>query len=154
MLSNFIQDIIDREQQNPDLQSTIDVQAILRAAENVESDFLNTQTTQTISDDVVQALRSSDVADTNIRELCDKLIEYRHVEHVYQIHKGKHVRWLRNGKLTNGGIVVDVKFLDTGTHILCKNRERFVQYKFDDCTTFQRLSSDEILILQLKLESN
>ena len=144
MLSNFIQDIIDREQQNPDLQSTIDVQAILRAAENVESDFLNTQTTQSISDDVVQALRSSDVADTNIHELCDKLIEYRHVEHVYQIHKGKHVRW----------IVVDVKFLDTGTHILCKNRERFVQYKFDDCTTFQRLSSDEILILQLKLESN
>ena len=72
------------------------------------------------------------------------------MEKVYHVHKGKHIRWLRNDKLTNGGIVVDVKFLENGTQILCKNRQRFIQYKFDDCITFQKLTMDELLILQLK----
>lgn len=150
MLSNYIQDIIDEEQNNPDLQSNLDIPAILAAAENVSSDFLNTHTFDGISEDNVQVLTTRGIADENIQGLCDKLIEFYHVDQVYQIHKGKHVRWVRNGRLTNGGIVVDIKFLDTGTHILCKSRDRFIQYKFDDCITFQRLSSDEILILQLK----
>ena len=87
---------------------------------------------------------------------CKKLCEYRLTDQIYQIHKGKHVRWIRfrttnveeNDRiLTNGGIVVDVKFLDNGTHILCKNGGRFIQYRFDDCLTFQKLSSDEQMIL-------
>jgi hypothetical protein len=61
------------------------------------------------------------------------------------------VRWLRlasEPKLTNGGIVADIKFMDNGTHVLCKNvLGRFIQYKFDDCMTFQKLSVDEQLIL-------
>jgi len=150
MLSNYIQDIIDEEQNNPDLQSNLDIPAILSAAENVSSDFLNTHTIYGISEDNIQVLTTHGISDENIQGLCEKLIEFYHVDQVYQIHKGKHIRWVRNGRLTNGGIVVDIKFLDTGTHILCKSRNRFIQYKFDDCITFQRLSSDEILILQLK----
>jgi len=150
MLSNYIQDIIDEEQNNPDLQSNLDIPAILSAAENVSSDFLNTHTIDGISEDNIQVLTTHGISDENIQGLCEKLIEFYHVDQVYQIHKGKHIRWVRNGRLTNGGIVVDIKFLDTGTHILCKSRNRFIQYKFDDCITFQRLSSDEILILQLK----
>ena len=29
---------------------------------------------------------------------------------------------------------------------------RFIQYKFDDCTTFQKLTNQELLILQIKDE--
>ena len=52
--------------------------------------------------------------------------------------------------LTTGGIVVDIKFLDTGTHImvLTKNPKcKCMQYNFDDCITFQKLLTDEQLIL-------
>ncbi len=150
MESNFIQDIINKEQNNPELQSSIDISEILRAAENVDTDFLNTHTLKTIAEDNVQVLRSFGFTNDKMKDLCSKLSKYVYVDHVYKIHKGKHIRWLRNGKLTNGGIVVDIKFLDNGTHILCKNRERFIQYKFDNCDTFQRLSCDELLILQLK----
>lgn len=150
--SNFIQDIINKEQNNPELQSTIDISALLHAAENVDTDFLNTQTLQTISEDNVQALHTFGVPQEKMKDICGKLSEYIYIDLVYKIHKGKQIRWLRNGKLTNGGIVVDIKFLDNGTHILCKNRERFIQYKFDDCVTFQRLSADELLILQLKTQ--
>jgi hypothetical protein len=61
------------------------------------------------------------------------------------------VRWIRRSnpeKLVNGGIVVDVKFLGNGTHIVVKNNmHQFIQYKFDECITFQKLSSDELMIL-------
>ena len=85
-----------------------------------------------------------------VYKYCNSLLNYRLIDHVYHIHKGKHIRRMRNNKLTNGGIVVDIKFLDNGTHILCKNKNRFIQYRFDDCSTFQKLTPDELLILQLK----
>jgi hypothetical protein len=150
MLTNHIQDLIDSEKNNPDLESTLDVHSLLAAAENVSSDFLNTHTLSTISQDNLNAIQSTGIIGEQLQNITNKLVEFYHIDYIYQIHKGKHVRWLRNGQLTNGGIVVDIKFLDTGTHILCKCRQRFIQYKFDECITFQRLSTDEMMILQLK----
>ena len=150
MLTNHVQDLIDSEKNNPDLESTLDIPALLAAAENVSSDFLNTHSLSTISQDNLNAIQSTGIIGEQLQNITNKLIEFYHIDYIYQIHKGKHVRWLRNGRLTNGGIVVDIKFLDTGTHILCKCRQRFIQYKFDECITFQRLSTDEMMILQLK----
>lgn len=150
MFNDCLQDLINKEQNNPDLESTLDVAALLAAAENVSADFLNIHTLQSISQDNIHSLELSGIYGDSLIQISNKLLEFYHIDHVYQIHKGKHIRWVRNGRLTNGGIVVDIKFLDTGTHILCKSRERFIQYKFDDCITFQRLSNDEMMILQLK----
>ena len=150
MLTNHVKDLIDSEKNNPDLESTLDVPALLAAAENVSSDFLNTHSLSTISQDNLNAIQSTGIIGEQLQNITNKLVEFYHIDYIYQIHKGKHVRWLRNGRLTNGGIVVDIKFLDTGTHILCKCRQRFIQYKFDECITFQRLSTDEMMILQLK----
>ena len=91
------------------------------------------------------------------QNICLKLVGYRMVDELHELHKGKHVRWVRRGtnKLTNGGIVVDIKFLDTGTHILCKNSmNRFIQYKYDECVTFQKMSSTEMLILMAYEHTN
>jgi hypothetical protein len=90
-----------------------------------------------------------------------KLADYRYIDELYQLQRGKHVRWIRIPRntnvintpenttptLTNGGIVVDIKIQDTGVHVLCKNGKRYIQYKFDDCLTYQKLSTDELLIL-------
>lgn len=83
-----------------------------------------------------------------------KLLEYRYIDEIHELSAGKHVRWIRFPKtdtdkvtLTNGGIIVNIKFTDTGTQVLTKNGARFIQYKFDDCLTFQKLSADEQLIL-------
>ena len=169
-----LRNLIISEKQNPDLQSTIDIPMLLLAAENVDMDDLGNRTLSDISREIVQALQNINLPAEKISEICGKLAEYRLTDQVYQIQKGKHVRWIRAGgcrppatpcsttsldlvggrrgatapcSLTNGGIVVDVKFLDNGTHILCKNGLRFIQYKFDDCLTFQKLSADEQMVL-------
>ena len=142
--------LIENERNNPELQSTIDVKTILESAENVDNNYIGDHSLSTISKEVVEILHQENIETGSLYKYCESLLHYRLIEQIYHIHKGKHIRWIRNKKLTNGGIVVDVKFLDTGTHILCKNQNRFIQYKFDDCITFQKLTTDELLILQIK----
>ena len=117
-------------------------------------EHLEGQTIESIGREVSDSLRAHDIA-----ELQTKLTEYRYVDEIYQLQRGKHVRWIRpnpdtlgfplNKKptLTVGGVVVDIKITDSGVQVLCKNGRRYIQYKFDDCLTYQKLSTDELLIL-------
>ena len=141
--------LIESQRNNPELQCTLNIDEILDSAENVDVEYIGNHSLQTISKEVVDHLKQhSD--ESLMGKYTNSLLNYRLIDEVYHIHKGKHVRWLRNGKLTNGGIVVDVQFTDNGTQILCKTNNKFIRYHFDECTTFQKLTDDELLILQLK----
>ena len=80
-------------------------------------------------------------------EYIQKLDGYKQINHICDLLRGRHIRWLRNSQLTNGAILVDIKFLDSGTHLLCKNPiGKMFQIKYDDCVIFQRMTADEILV--------
>lgn len=88
--------------------------------------------------------------DSNLK----KLREYKYVDEICDLERGKYVRWIRiespQKSLTNGGIITDIKFTESGVNILCKNSlNRFIQYKFEECLTFQKLSTDELIVLSL-----
>jgi hypothetical protein len=146
-----IQKIYDDAVKDPALFAKIDVDAIIDSLESDGStDYLETESLRTIQKSVYDRLREHGIP--NIPKYCTKLADYRYVEEICHLHKGKYVRWVRinSGEktLTNGGIVLDIKFLDNGMHILTKNNQnRFIQYKFDDCLTFQKLSMGEQLVL-------
>lgn len=142
--------LFEEAKNDSELQSTINIEELLEHAENVDNDYIGDHSLKTISEEIVQVLKSENISIENLYKYCNSLLHYRFIDEVYHIHKGKHIRWIRNKKLTNGGIVVDVKFTDLGTQILCKTKNRFIQYKFDECITFQKLSDDELLILQIK----
>jgi hypothetical protein len=85
-----------------------------------------------------------------LEELLKKLIGYRYIDEIYQLEKGRYIRWISNKTqtLTNGGIVLDIKFLDTGTHIMCKNnRGQINQILFDESILFQKCSDQEHVLL-------
>lgn len=137
---------------DPSLLSTLDVDELLSTLETNKNDYLENKTLNGITDDVYNCIRDIHVDNETQEQMCLKLVGYRLVEELHELHKGKHVRWIRHGSsnLTNGGIVVDIKFLDNGTHVLCMNSmKRFIQYKYDDCITFQKLSPTELLILMI-----
>lgn len=146
-----IQKIYDDAMKDPALFAKIDVDKIIDSLESDGStDYLETQSLTTIQKTVYDCLREHGITQT--AQYCAKLADYRCIEEICHLHKGKNVRWIRKNTcektLTNGGIVVDIKFLDNGMHILTKNNQnRFIQYKFDDCLTFQKLSVGEQLVL-------
>lgn len=152
MDSNQIQEIFENARKDPELFSTIDIEQLLESIESDKNDYLEGKTLNEINNDIYEKINTLNTTNEKKQEICNKLIGYRYVDELHELHKGKHVRWIRctigEPKLTTGGIVIDIKFLDNGTHVLCKNNlNRFVQYKFDDCITFQKLSSEEQLIL-------
>ncbi len=137
---------------DPSLLSTLNVDELLSTLETNKNDYLENKTLNGITEDVYNCIRDMHCENETREKMCLKLVGYRLVEELHELHKGKHVRWIRrdSSHLTNGGIVVDIKFLDDGTHILCMNSmKRFIQYKYDDCITFQKLSPTELLILMI-----
>jgi len=142
---------------DPTLLSRLDIDDLLDTLENETNDYLENKTLDGITEEIYEGI--CDICDEKETQekICLKLVGYRMIDELYELHKGKHVRWVRRGtnKLTNGGIVVDIKFLDTGTHILCMNSmNRFIQYKYDECVTFQKMSSTEMLILMAYEHTN
>ena len=129
--------------------ANIDMDELLRATENDKNDYLNDKTLDDILEENIQAIKRLKLPKNETIELSNKLVGYRYVENVFDIHKGKHIRWIRMGRpITNGAIVADVKFLDNGTHIVCTTAMgRVFQIKFNECTVFQKLSVGEQLIL-------
>lgn len=135
---------------DPSLLNTLDINKLLNTLENEKHDYLNNKTLETFINENNHLIQKLDISPTNKINYCNKLIGYRLVDQINELHKGKHIRWYRENtkQLTNGGILMDIKFLDNGIHILCMNTMRkFIQYKFDDCITFQKLTEEEQLIL-------
>jgi hypothetical protein len=143
-------EIFEAAKKNPELFSTLDIENILTSVETDKNDYLENKTTEDITRVVFENIQEMGFSKEKTQQLCNKLIGYRCVEEIHELFKGRHVRWIRRDTevLTTGGIVVDIKFLEEGIQILAKNNlNRFIQYKFDECVTFQKLSTEEQLLL-------
>ena len=135
---------------DPSLLSTLDIDNLLDSLENTKNDYLDNKTMTDITNEMKERIEETNNEEDKVNEICEKLTGYRYVDEIFELHKGKMVRWIRigNNNLTTGGIVMDIKFLENGVHVLCmNNRKRFIQYKFDDCYTFQKMSTEEQLIV-------
>lgn len=145
-----IDEIFEAAQKDPALFSTLDIEALLDSVENEKNDYLENKTMDDITKDVFENLAELALTKEKTKDLCDKLIGYRFIDEINELFRGRHVRWIRrdSDKLTTGGIVVDIKFLKDGIQVLTKNNmNRFIQYRFDECLSFQKLSNEEQLLL-------
>jgi hypothetical protein len=82
-----------------------------------------------------------------------KLKDYRYVDDLSDIQYGRYIRWIKLNDpskiiLSNGGVIIDIKILQNGIHVVCKNfnNQRF-QIKIDECYIFQKLTDQEKIIL-------
>lgn len=151
-----INELFENAMKDPTLFSTMDVEKLLESIENDKNDYLQNKSMKIITQEIYETIQNLQLHQQTKLEYCQKLIGYRLVDDIHELHVGKHVRWIRehvltNGQaqvLTNGGIVTTIKFLDNGTQVLCKsNGLRFIQFKFDECIIFQKMTLEEQLIM-------
>ena len=150
METQNINQLFEEALNDPSLLSTLDIDNLLDSIESTKNDYLDNKTMSDISNEIREKVEETGISQEKKEAIIAKLNGYRVVDEIYELHKGKMVRWIRNDtdKLTNGGIVTDIKFLENGVHVLCMNSQRrFIQYKYDDCYTFQKMSIEEQLIL-------
>ena len=142
--------IFEKVKKDTSLLAQIDVEELLKNVNDDKHDYLDNKTLSDILDENIKAVKCLGLPSVQMKDVCNRLAGYRYVENLYELHKGKHIRWIRNDnkKLTNGAIVMDVKFLDNGSHVLCRNAQhRLFQVKFNESVIFQKLSTGEQLIL-------
>ena len=133
----------------------MDIQYLLSALDNETNESIMDLTTsklKTIKNNILQKLQLNR---EELKMLHTKLKYYRYVDELHDIQYGAYIRWipLKNPEkiyLTNGGLICEIKILDEGVHIICKNNmNRFFQIKLDENLIFQKLTDQERTILSV-----
>ena len=131
----------------------LDVDRLLNALENENNESLldlNKEKISTMKNDILQKLN---IKNDKLKLFHKKLKLYRYVDNVEDINYGSFIRWIslktpNDIKLTNGGIVCDMKTKDESIYIICKNSmNRFFTLILEENIIFQKLTSQEEIIL-------
>jgi hypothetical protein len=92
-------------------------------------------------------------SDENVNNVLKKLKNYKLIDELPELKYGSYIRWINinnqsNIKLTNGGIVCDIKIKDNGLIITCKNnRNQLFELNMANNIIFQKLSNQELILL-------
>ena len=141
-------EIFEQALKDPELLSSLDINNLLESLQDQKNDYLENKTMNEINNYVFEKIDALTINLETKKQYCERLIGYYPINRIYELHKGKHIRWIRNNKLTNGGIIVNIKFTNNGTQVLCMNScKKFIQIKFDECVIFQKLNETEQLII-------
>jgi len=131
----------------------MDVSSLLHALNNDNNEAIVDLDYATIAKHKNDLLQQLNLPREDLMDLQKKLKPYRCVNNMDDLRFGSYVRWisLKNPeliKLTNGGIVCDIKEVKGDIHIKCKNKMNMLfQIKMSEIILFQRLSKQEEVIL-------
>ena len=126
------------------MSNIIDLNFLSKALDNDDNEELlnlDNSKIKCIKNDVLQQLGLSA---QKLKAYHKTLKNYRYVDELPGIKYGAYIRWISlrdpaNIKLTNGGIICDIKVEDC-IHIVCKNRvNRLFQIKMSENLIFQKL---------------
>lgn len=125
---------------------------LAHSIKNHNNDIVSKLTKEEIEDTKFDILDQLQLSKKELHTLMTKLKNYRYVDELSDLRDGCYTRWisLKNTslKLTNGGILCEVKVQDDGVSLVCKNSlGRFFQFDMATSLVFQKLTCQEQIIL-------
>jgi len=136
------------------MADTLDISSLLKALDNDNNENIMELDLDKIQKMKHNILSELDLTDDKYNSMMNSLREYKYIDEIPDLDYGHYIRWISlknpsNIKLTNGGILCDIKVNDQ-VSLLCKNKSnRFFQIKLDECLVFQKLSEQEKIILNV-----
>ena len=131
----------------------MDIESLLHALDNDNNEGIIDLNMATIAKNKNDILQKLQLPRNDLVALQKKLKLYRYIDDLKDIRFGSYIRWIplknpENIKLTNGGIICDIKEVNDDIHIKCKNRMNMIfQTKLSEGIIFQKLSDQEQIIL-------
>jgi len=129
-----------------------EIEYLQKALNNENNESLVNLTFNIIKSQKKEIINKLNLSDKISNELLKKLDNYRYVEEIQEIQYGNYIRWINinnpeNLKLTNGGILCEIKIEDN-IYLVIKNfRNRHFQINMEENLLFQKLSNQELVIL-------
>jgi hypothetical protein len=131
----------------------LDIENLLTALDNEKNDSIMNLTTPKIQETIFNILKELHLDKDILIAYFKKLKGYKYVDEIQDLKYGGFIRWIpltdpSNLPLNQCGIICDIKILDDGVYIVCKNfMHRHYRFKMDECLIFQKLSAQELVIL-------
>jgi len=131
----------------------MDVDKLTNALNNDDNDKIMNLTTKKIIELNLNILKELHLDRNTTLDYLKKLKGYRYIDEINDLRYGGYIRWIPISDpsylpLNKCGIVCDIHITDNGIYIVCKNfMHRHFKFKMDECLIFQKLSSQELIIL-------
>lgn len=131
----------------------IDPDQLEKAFNNEENTQLLDLTNKKIENVKIKMLNKLNLNKNQFKEFTKKLENYRYIDELPELKYGSFIRWisLKNPeiiKLSNGGLVMEIKIELSGIIIVCKNNlNRFFQINMNENLIFQKLNNQESVLL-------
>jgi hypothetical protein len=131
----------------------MDINILLKALDNEKNENIVNLSTKEIKQTKIDILKELDLDKEVFTDFMKKLKMYRYIDEVNDLKYGAFIRWIPlknpdNIYLTRGGIICDIKAVDKGIQIICKNHlHKHFQISFDECMIFHKLSAQEQVLL-------
>ena len=131
----------------------MDVNKLMTALDNDTNETIMNLTSQKILEMKLNILKELHLDKDITLNYLKKLNGYRYVDELNELKYGGFIRWIPITEpgylpLHHCGMISDIKITDNGVLITCKNfMHRHYTFKMDECLIFQKLTSQEQVIL-------
>jgi nanoRNase/pAp phosphatase (c-di-AMP/oligoRNAs hydrolase) len=126
---------------------------LIKALDNENNEALFQYTTKQLRAMNANILKEIDLPHALQKEYMQKLKEYRYIDDMKDLHYGAFLRWipltdLDNLVLQTGATLCEIQVKDKRISLICKNfAHRYFRFNMDECLVFQKLSSQEQVLL-------
>lgn len=154
--NTFLEDLYEKTcGGNKDELTKIEVNELLKVLDEEQKHHLDNKNWNIINKQMLFILKQTFPNDKlKQKELYNKLKqEYRYVDEIHELDKGKFVRWIRenDGFMVNGAFVCNITTGFNGIIVSCINtNNKIMSYNFNKNISFQKLTVSEKIILEVK----
>jgi hypothetical protein len=137
---------------NKNKNNNIIIPLLEKSLNNNNNKNISTLTFDTINKEKELIINELNLSKKNTNELLKKLKDYQYIDEYPQLIEGRYIRWINiknpdDIKLTNGGILCEIKINDSISLIMKNKNNVFFQIKLDESLVFQILTNQEKIIL-------
>lgn len=131
----------------------MDVNKLMEALDNQNNESLISLTTKKINEMNYKILKQLHLSKQVTIDYFKKLNGYRYIDEMNDLKYGAFIRWIpitdpNYLPLHYCGMICDIKIMDEGVFIVCKNfMHRHYTFKMDECLIFQKLTDQERVLL-------
>ena len=129
-----------------------DVHYLEKILTNETNENITNLTFKEIDEKKREIIGELELSNLAAKDLLKKLEDYRYIDEMPDLQIGRYIRWINltnpeQIKLTNGGILCEIKIEDAVILVLKNSMNRFFQINMNENLVFQRLSEQERIIL-------
>jgi len=131
----------------------MDVNKLMYALDNETNENILHLTTTKIVEQNLNILKELHLERDITLNYLKKLKGYKYVDELNELKYGSFIKWIpiidpNYLPLHYCGIICEIKIIDDGVLITCKNfMHRHYTFKMDECLIFQKLSTQELIII-------